>query len=856
MTRQRMRPRAGITGVTSPGQVLVLFALLLLVLLGVSALGIDYASWLLTDRYLQNVSDHASLAGASEFDQRINQGDCSGGSGAVKCVNARAQAWASLNQELNLGLTDAAIGALSAGNSPADGQPSATYGGQAVTFSEKIWVTTPPPSYAAYLGVGGRYALNFGVVFVRVDREVPSFLGGALGIRPQARHGWSTAGALPTDFALEVFCRNHIAPQSGVCVNSAGLALDGNGVLVRLRRGDVGSNESLTVTSQNGTGLIVESGNMFLVNRNCGPSTWNCPQTPAVLGGISDDDLTVNPNGHNKNAFYIAPIPVPQFQSPLGNTANPLADTTETDDQCVGATALRLCVPFQPSGGSPGDWSCSSSALIDPCGLPVFDTLNGQVTCQARSGSGGTPDNHLDPTTGGANFTNVSGDPNQSNGNEYLNIDDDWSSAADAQGSPADPPVDYVYIDDLNHPNNPPVTTMTTAFTINLKQPYGTPNFGSTIVRYTAFKTDAGALMASDPNGYPVVLIVSLLQSGITIATDTQTVGVDPTRYEFTVAAGQITDYNSLALRFSFESANQSNDNTRERGGGISWAEAETPSLQPQTALPPMIPPGYYHKITIDADGCAILDPTAVYDDLYAYQMPGIYRFDDDNQAEIRIGDRGALIGDGVTLVFDSGFPAPTGGRGIVIGNDAVLAINSSRVPGTPVCTPSEPETINYNPSAPLTTLPMSSLCGAWTIDHADNAVFKPGQSSWPYCDPANVGNPQCVDRSAYNPASGERGVSFYFTPADWTPENGADLEDRFSMGGSGSATPGIAFRGVLYAPYDNVQMSGGCNGFNDVGQILSWTAKFNGGCGYLELDYPYDYTPASPYLLEPTVDH
>jgi len=50
--------------------------------------------------------------------------------------------------------------------------------------------------------------------------------------------------------------------------------------------------------------------------------------------------------------------------------------------------------------------------------------------------------------------------------------------------------------------------------------------------------------------------------------------------------------------------------------------------------------------------------------------------------------------------------------------------------------------------------------------------------------------------------------------------------------------------------------MSGGCNGFNTVGQVLSWTAKFNGGCGYIELDYPYDYTPASPYLLEPTVDH
>lgn len=844
----------------STGQVLVLFALFLLVLLGVSAVGIDYATWLLTDRYLQNVSDHASLAGASEFDQRITQGNCSGGPGAAKCFDARAQAWRSLADELPISdtsgnpLLDPAIIALAAGDTDADGQDDGIYGGQTIAFDETIWVTTPPPSYAAYTGVGGRYSINYGVVFVRVDREVSSFLGGALGIRPLPRHGWSTAGALPTDFALEVFCRNHIAPQSGVCVNSAALTLDGNGVMVRLQRGDIGSNESLTVTSNNGTGVIVESGNMFLVHRNCGPSTWSCPQTPAVLGGIADDDLTVNPNGHNKNAFYIAPLSVPQFASPLGNTSTPLADTTTTDDDCAGASVDHLCVPYQPSGSSPGDWSCSSSALIDPCGDPVFDTVNGRVTCEARTG--GAPDNHLDPTTGGADFGNVSGNPNQSNGNEYQNIDDDWATAADANSTPADPPTDFVYIDDLNHPNSPPISTMTTAFTINLKQPYGTPNGGSTTVRYVAFKTDAGALMASDPSGYPVELTVSLQQGGGTIATDTQTLTVDPTRYEFTVAAGLITDYNDLALRFSFKSESQSNNSSLERGGGVSWAEAETPSLIPGSAIPPMIPPGYYHSITIDDDGCAVLDPTAVYSGLMAYQMPGIYRFEGDNSAEINIGDGGALIGDGVTLVFDSGFPSPTGGRGIVIGNDAVLAINSSRVAGTPVCTPSDPETLTFNQSAPLSPLSMSALCSAWTIDHSVTAVFKPGQSAWPYCDPANVGNPQCVGRGEYDPAPGERGVSFYFTPADWTPENSADLENRFEMGGSGGATPGISFRGVLYAPYDNVKMSGGCNGFNTVGQVLSWTAKFNGGCGYIELDYPYDYTPASPYLLEPTVDH
>src|SRR5690349_14753475 len=217
--REGARPR-------SQGQVLVLFALFLLVLLAVSALGIDYANWLLNDRNLQNVADHAALAGASQFDLRAN-GSCGGG----PCAGARAQAWKSLANDLNLkdsanaDLADPAIQALAANDSPAGGQASGTYGGQVITFTDKIWVSTPPPNYPAYTAAGGRYALNYGVVFVRVDRAVTAFLSGAIGIKPSIRTGWATAGALPTDYALEVFCRNQIAPQSGVCDNSAGLTI-------------------------------------------------------------------------------------------------------------------------------------------------------------------------------------------------------------------------------------------------------------------------------------------------------------------------------------------------------------------------------------------------------------------------------------------------------------------------------------------------------------------------------------------------------------------------------------------------------------------------------------------------------
>ena len=72
-------------------------------------------------------------------------------------------------------------------------------------------------------------------------------------------------------------------------------------------------------------------------------------------------------------------------------------------------------------------------------------------------------------------------------------------------------------------------------------------------------------------------------------------------------------------------------------------------------------------------------------------------------------------------------------------------------------------------------------------------------------------------------------------------------------MGGGAGTQPGIAFRGILYAPYDDVKISSG-NGFNTVGQVLAWTAKFNGGDSFIDLDYPYEPLPAAPYLLEPRI--
>jgi hypothetical protein len=100
------------------------------------------------------------------------------------------------------------------------------------------------------VAVGGEYAFNQGVVFVRVDREVPSFLGGAIGIKPQARHGWATAGVQSMDFAMQIFCRTAVDPSCGGS-GQAALVIDGGGG-IRLLRGSIASNQSLKVTQQGG----------------------------------------------------------------------------------------------------------------------------------------------------------------------------------------------------------------------------------------------------------------------------------------------------------------------------------------------------------------------------------------------------------------------------------------------------------------------------------------------------------------------------------------------------------------------------------------------------------------------------
>src|SRR5512146_2267298 len=108
LTRRSGAPLAARRG-DQRGQVLVLFTLMLVVLLLVSALAVDYGSWLVSRRSYQNVADAAALAGAQQLSRPLTD-LCA--SGASKNVCAREAAWQSVKAALNLGSLDPSAQAL------------------------------------------------------------------------------------------------------------------------------------------------------------------------------------------------------------------------------------------------------------------------------------------------------------------------------------------------------------------------------------------------------------------------------------------------------------------------------------------------------------------------------------------------------------------------------------------------------------------------------------------------------------------------------------------------------------------------------------------------------------------------
>ncbi len=726
----------------SGGQVLVLFALILVGLLGLSALAVDYGGWLLEDRALQNAADSAALTGAAEFAQFTTDKSCVS-STAPMCSEARVRAWASLKTSLRLcsDLADpitceSAISTFQGRDSPPAGD---------TIDGHTIWVDTPPGGAgAAYSEVGGRYAGNVAVVFVRVDHTVDAYIGHMLMPNGSRRTGWATAGPTSADLALSVYCYDDSPLQTGAC-KSDGLGINGGGGIT-VSNGDIGSNESLKVTQQGGQGVIVSPGNMYVVDGACGQNSWNCP--PTRLGGIQDGSVAV-PN------LYMPRMYVPLYPSPLEGTASICNGTSD-------------CVPYRPySNGSPGDWGCGPTWPI-PCG--TWDVTNNQ--CIVPNAHDGVPFLDL------PGATEVSGSPTTTG--LFNNIDEEVPDNSDYVYGGDD--QQFTYEVQLNNVPSGITTTAGMAVLVNVAKFHG------------------GTAVSTEPNNAKTVgLTVSLWQNGAQIWSDSTTIknnnpGWNQVGFSVRQSNGNpysLQDPTVYPLSLKFEAApsgGTSGSTGTARGVGISFARLQLPG-------PPKVGPGYWRSITVDQDGgCAILDPnppgspagtpypSAATTGLELGQRPGIFRLQGQSNGApaINLATNAALFGDRVTIVADKDFQVSWGSNSALILNvtsgierQAAWAVQGSATPTGTMAWP---------------------RCETNVPDKVTHCVETASYDASIYDPPANYRGitlyfPPVLD------GSGHITIADRFTMGS-------------SSGGTSPSLPGIQFQGVFYAPYDNVKIT------------------------------------------------
>jgi len=295
------------------GQVLVLFALFLVVLMGATAVAVDYGSWLKVRRDYQNAVDPAALAGAALL-TRPDSGP--------KRDAARLAAWEDLDRSLGLNLNNGELNVWPKSSTGLAGQVAGPY---------RIWVSTPPiQAGAAY---GGTYTTSDSrTMFVRIERENPSYFGRVLGVGDQLISAWATAGVIPERYGVITLRQPGQAPGN----IAANITLNGTGTNLEVVDGDVGSNWNMRLNSGSQLWLRGVGNNdadaLLQEWISCGQSCWSqgqissgpngtppwAPQVPKELPGLIPD-----PNYTLPTVLAGIPgFPIPSV--PIGDPSDPL----------------------------------------------------------------------------------------------------------------------------------------------------------------------------------------------------------------------------------------------------------------------------------------------------------------------------------------------------------------------------------------------------------------------------------------------------------------------------------------------------------------------------------------------------
>lgn len=256
------------------GQILAVFALFLIVLLGFTALAVDYGTYLVARRDYQNAADAGAIAGAAYMVRPLTN---------AKHGDAVAAAWEAVKSKLGLTST-----------------PNETQlNGGWVDGEWTVWVASPASD------AGGNYLGDSSItgnasVYVRIERTNPAFLSRIFGINGRVIRGWATAGNLPSRWAVLGLC-----PRNGDCPSSTeSVALSGTNTLLRVVDGDLGSNWGLKINSNANDRLqLPDDSQAYLEDVTCGPSRYLCYPAANVSDGAGTGkrvrvlpDLVVDPN--------------------------------------------------------------------------------------------------------------------------------------------------------------------------------------------------------------------------------------------------------------------------------------------------------------------------------------------------------------------------------------------------------------------------------------------------------------------------------------------------------------------------------------------------------------------------------
>ena len=278
------------------GQVLALFALFLVVLIGATAVTVDYGTWLKSRRDYQNVADAAVLAGGGFLSRPIDN---------TKREFARRAAWDSLNAQLSLGLTNGQLNSLDSSNTPA--------GAPEVFNGYRLWVSTPPIGATSrypglFTGASDRY------LFAWVEKDNPSFFSRVFGQGDRTVSAWATAGVFPSQFALITLRRQGQGPNSA----PSDIDLDGNNTVLEVVDGDVGGNWGMKLTSASSLWLSGDADAYLVDYVSCGNSCWSPNQVSSGPPGFVLENPQQMPNL----------IDDPNYPLPAALSALPTTPTT------------------------------------------------------------------------------------------------------------------------------------------------------------------------------------------------------------------------------------------------------------------------------------------------------------------------------------------------------------------------------------------------------------------------------------------------------------------------------------------------------------------------------------------------